>query len=54
MCKREYSQKGTVTLKKKKKTCEEKACALERSMEKVTNQVSTVKLNFSEIASFLC
>lgn len=53
MCKREYSQKGIVTLKKKK-ACVKKACASERSMEKVTNQVSTVKLSFSEIASFLC
>lgn len=48
MCKREYSQKGIVTLKKKK-ACVEKACALERSMEQVANQVWTVKLDFSEI-----
>lgn len=39
MCKREYSQKGIVTLKKKKqknkpqKTCVKKAYALERSMD---------------------
>lgn len=52
MCKREYSQKGIVTLKKK--ACVKKACALERSMEKVTNQVSRVKPTFSQIASFPC
>lgn len=54
MCKREYSQKGIVTLKKENKACVKNACGLERSMEKVANQVSTVKPSFSQIASFLC
>lgn len=49
MCKREYNQKGIVTLKIK--ACAKKAYALERSMEKVTNQISTIRLSFFWIAS---
>lgn len=44
MCKREYSQKGIVTLKRK--ACVKKAYALGGSMEKVTNQILTIKLKF--------